>query len=177
MCAARPRHKDLDTIASKIWLIGRSYAAAIERGAGNQIKEGEDFYMQKVAPKVLSSKIDQQIAKIRRIKRLTAKNIAESLHCHKYVMDLFTKIAGGTTKRSLASKYLHFHAPNAFFIYDSRAHKKVQQAFPDKRKYFDKSISNCDREYQIFCARCLSCRNKYNNQFHYPLHHNRFPKF
>ena len=31
MCAIYPAHKSVDQIVAKIWLIGRSYAAAIER--------------------------------------------------------------------------------------------------------------------------------------------------
>ena len=31
MCKEQPEHKDIDVIVGKIWLIGRSYAAAIER--------------------------------------------------------------------------------------------------------------------------------------------------
>jgi hypothetical protein len=160
MCAERPMHTHLDTIASKVWLIGRSYAAAIERGAGKQIEEGEDFYMKKVAPAILASPIDEWIASVRNIERLTSENIIDSLHCHKKVMDLFTNIAGGTTKRSLASKYLHFHAPNAFFIYDSRANHQVRQRLHDRKKHRDQSNPDCDEEYQIFCAKCLRCRDE-----------------
>jgi len=32
LCKSYPRHDEEDVIASKIWLIGRAYAAAIERG-------------------------------------------------------------------------------------------------------------------------------------------------
>jgi hypothetical protein len=34
MCHKQPGHTNVDVIAGKIWLIGRAYAAAIERGAG-----------------------------------------------------------------------------------------------------------------------------------------------
>ncbi len=172
MCRNQPQHtmppkdkKQLDIIASKVWIIGRSYAAAIERGAGEEIEQGKDFYMTKVAPAIYDSPIDEWLASVKHIKRLTKENLVDSLRCHKNVMDLFTKIAGGTTKRSLASKYLHFHAPNAFFIYDSRASSRVAEEFSGKRKYRDSALSGCDEEYQVFCYRCLHFREKLEKEF------------
>ena len=38
MCKDRPLHDDVDTISSKLWIIGRSYAASIERKAGKSFK-------------------------------------------------------------------------------------------------------------------------------------------
>jgi hypothetical protein len=159
MCRKQPKHTDLNIIASKVWLIGRSYAAAIERGAGKQIKTGEDFYMKKVAPAIFDSPIDEWIARVRHIKRLTSENMVDSLRCHKKVMDLFTTIAGGRTKRSLASKYLHFHAPYAFFIYDSRANRQVRRQIRSRQNHSDVFSSYYDRDYQIFCDRCLRYRD------------------
>jgi hypothetical protein len=172
MCRNQPLHskppkdkKQLDIIASKLWIIGRSYAAAIERGAGDEIEEGQDFYLTKVAPAIYDSPIDEWIASVKHIERLTKENFVDSLRCHKNVMDLFAKIAGGTTKRSLASKYLHFHNPDAFFIYDSRAKKGVTEKFPGKHKYFDRSRSGCDEEYQVFCCRCLHFRDELEKEY------------
>ena len=46
--------------------------------------------------------------------------VRESLQVHNLVMGQFHEM---TTKhnRSLASKYLHFHCPQAFYLYDNRA--------------------------------------------------------
>lgn len=164
MCAERPRHTELDTIASKVWLIGRSYAAAIERGAGRKMRADGDFYMDQVAPPIKRSPIDKWIASVRHIKRLTNENIVDSLRCHKKVMNLFTGIANGRTKRSLASKYLHFHAPNAFFIYDSRANRQVRREIRSRQKQPGSFRPDCDKEYQIFCDRCLRYREMLENE-------------
>lgn len=43
MCAKNPYHTDADIIGGKIWIIGRTYAAAIERGKSNTEKS-DDFY-------------------------------------------------------------------------------------------------------------------------------------
>jgi len=49
MCAKYPYHKHIDQIVGKIWLIGRSYAAAIERRK-NAKEYNEDFYTEVVGP-------------------------------------------------------------------------------------------------------------------------------
>ncbi len=48
------------------------------------------------------------------------------LDAHGYLVKLFERL---TTKgkRSLASKYLHFHRPDLFFIYDSRAASSIRR--------------------------------------------------
>ena len=164
MCRDYHEHTDNEIVAGKIWLIGRSYAAAIERGAGSQIEKGEDFYRVKVAPKICDSPIDEWIKSVKNIKCLTRENITDSLRCHKKVMDLFAEIAGGTTKRSLASKYLHFHAPDAFFIYDSRARDEVKRRLGGRQKRPESLLTDCDLDYQIFCDQCLRYRDQMENK-------------
>ena len=44
MCEEEPEHKQIDVIVGKIWIIGRSYAAAIERRK-NAVVVGDDFYL------------------------------------------------------------------------------------------------------------------------------------
>jgi hypothetical protein len=158
MCNERPEHKDIDTIAGKIWIIGRAYSAAIERKAGDRIKEGEDFCRETVAPKVRDSGIDEWIASVSAVKKLTNENITLSLSCHKKVTDLFKRITG-VEKRSLASKYLHFHAPLAFFIYDSIANRSVRRLLRDKKSRFIFSVG-FDNEYASFSARCIYYRDE-----------------
>ena len=51
MCEENPLHNDADVIVGKIWLIGRSYAAAIERRRNADGYQGDDFYFDAVAPK------------------------------------------------------------------------------------------------------------------------------
>jgi len=159
MCAERPKHIDLDTIASKIWIIGRAYSAAIERKAGKRIEKGKDFCRETVAPAVRDSGIDEWIANVSSVDRLTSENVALSLSCHKKVTDLF-KCITGVEKRSLASKYLHFHAPRAFFIYDSIANRCVRQRLRDKQMRFN-YLEGFDKEYASFSARCIYYRDEF----------------
>lgn len=44
MCEENPEDKQIDVIVGKIWLIGRSYATAIERRK-NAVVAGDDFIM------------------------------------------------------------------------------------------------------------------------------------
>ena len=53
MCRNNPRHRDRDVIVGKMWLIGRAYAASIERGAGM----GDHVYAA-VAAKIADSALD-----------------------------------------------------------------------------------------------------------------------
>lgn len=52
MCSNNPYHNQSDIIVGKIWIIGRSYAAAIERRK-NASNTNDDFYYDVVAPKML----------------------------------------------------------------------------------------------------------------------------
>ena len=46
---------------------------------------------------------------------------------HYLTTKLFSKISG-LNKRSLASKYLHFHVPELFYIFDSRAYDAMRNS-------------------------------------------------
>jgi len=66
ICCANPDHKSDDVIIGKIWLIGRSYATAIERRAEIEGAQGDAFYENEVAPKIRNSGIDGWFQEIRR---------------------------------------------------------------------------------------------------------------
>lgn len=64
-------------------------------------------------------------------------------------------------KRSLASKYLHFHAPKVFFIYDSIANKKIREELKNKKIKFQIS-SDFDKEYANFACKCIYFRDNFH---------------
>ena len=103
LCRENPHHKRPDKVLAKIWLIGRSYAAAIERRR-NRSDTGDDFYVSKVAPMIINSDIDKWISRAK--KQRTTESLVDA---HHMTTQLFNDISG-LEKRSLASKYLHFHA-------------------------------------------------------------------
>ena len=113
MCRESPTHKEIGVVTGKVWLIGRAYSASIERKAGPNMIRGENFYTTRVAPMIMDSDIDTWLDSTKSISRVTAENMSSVLDVHKKVTDLFKTISG-IDKRSLASKYLHFHQPNVF---------------------------------------------------------------
>jgi len=151
MCSERPNHTDVDTVSSKLWLIGRAYSASIER------KAGKDFNINDAAKIVIDRNIDPYIEKIRKINRPTQENINDVLLAH-HVLTLALFDSTGVMKRSLASKYLHFHAPKAVFIYDSIANGRIRDKF--KRMRFN-APSEYDKPYAEFCYRCLHYRDEF----------------
>lgn len=65
LCRTRPRHIHQGDILAKIWLIGRSYAVAIERRT-EKSDENDDFYIDRVAPAIAASDIDRWIKAAKR---------------------------------------------------------------------------------------------------------------
>lgn len=158
MCQNKLYHNDLDVVESKLWIIGRAYAASIER------KAGKDFDIKVAAQILIDSEIDKKIANLNSIGRINSNHVDELLDTHNYMMQLL-KLATGVDKRSLASKYLHFHAPMSVFIYDSivrnnlrdRLRKIGKNRFPISKKY--------DDEYESHVKRCISYRDSvYENE-------------
>lgn len=151
MCSSQPLHNDPEVIGGKLWLIGRAYSATVER------KAGKNFNWEPLKQAIISSDIDQLIQRCKKIKRIDADNLPEVLKAHKVLTDIL-KIATGLGKRSLASKYLHFHAPSAFFIYDSIAAKNVQKSIKHLRVR-SRAESGHDVAYEVFCKRCIVYRD------------------
>jgi urease gamma subunit len=112
-----PSHVDTSTIIAKVWLIGRAYAAAIERRKRHNDVLGDAFYVEKVGPKMASAGMDKWIADL---SNAPQNDISAALRTHNMLTGLFEGITG-LRKRSLASKYLHFHVPLRFFIFDDLA--------------------------------------------------------
>jgi hypothetical protein len=79
MCERKPKHEDINIISSKVWIIGRAYAAAIERGVKKEfrtgLKPGEDFHQKIAAPAIKKAKIDKWIKSVSGIRRLTKENL------------------------------------------------------------------------------------------------------
>jgi hypothetical protein len=123
LCSNNPSHDKGDVIIAKIWLIGRAYSAAIERGKHPEGKKVS--YVDDVVPKFLSykdddgKKIDDWLKPLRKKERNKEKpseaNMHEMVSVHKKVVEMFNEISGNDN-RSLASKYLHFHFPSLFFL-------------------------------------------------------------
>ena len=127
LCKKYPEHKKLDEVATKLWLIGRSYSAALERRPRPDKKESNDELYKKAAKRLVYSEIDKKIKRISNKVKLTEKDIIVICDAHGYLVDILHELTG-LYKISLASKYLHFHKP-IVPIYDSRASKGIIDIF------------------------------------------------
>jgi hypothetical protein len=150
LCRNFPGHKTIDEIIAKIWLIGRSYAASIERRKNAKPEDG-DFYETTVAPRMKQAGIDEWLAALSK-SDLPGNPMVISIH--KKLMDLFESMTE-LNKRSLASKYLHFHVPEIFFIYDSRARRAITKVVPRLNLLPDIAADHYDTEYKDFVRRCV----------------------
>lgn len=172
LCRRNQDHKKVDIVIAKIWLIGRSYSAAIER-RGNAKEKNDDFYIKKVAPLLIESELDSKIKELETVKEIKEENIDSILELHKYLLDLFKKITH-LNKRSLSSKYLHFHLPELFFIYDSRSTKGLRHFIPrfnqvpNELNNISKS-KEVDEEYRKFFLKSFYVREEIKKYLNIPM--------
>ncbi len=95
LCSRYPDHLTESEIIAKVWLIGRTYAAAIERGKGDTVGldiTNDKFYVQHVAPALQRSRLDAIIARLRDFKRPDQSNVTAVLHAHSYLTRLFANL-------------------------------------------------------------------------------------
>jgi|SRR5665213_666007 len=142
LCKERPGHGDDNVIIAKTLLIGRVYAAALERRRSADVL-GDAFY-KKVARDFRDAKIDEWFQD-------PGGDRQKAIETHKELTALLQRITG-LEKRSFASKYLHFHFPEHFYIYDTRANKSARKLVQLDRGRI--RFGNVDAEYADFFARC-----------------------
>ena len=166
MCKNYPDHKKQEIIIGKLNLIGRTYAAAIERRKISDNYQGDKFYDKKVGPEMekIGKELDLRLEKLRKSKGSIKNKINEILGLHKFLMDVFYRITH-LEKRSLASKYLHFHCPEKFFIYDSRARSAINKLVKKKDIKDYSSINDYDPEYTDFVCRMTVLQEKLKESF------------
>jgi len=151
MCADHSKHTDPEEIRAKIWLIGRSYAASIERRPKKE-KINDDFYDYVVREFINfnnKNKFDEKLTKLKN-KEFNGETLKDILLIHGELTKFFKDLTG-KEKRSLASKYLHFHVP-IFPIYDSRANDSLKRIVEGKIK---EAEIECDKSYYKFCTKLL----------------------
>ena len=157
LCANHFTHDTAEKILAKTLLIGRAYAAAIERRK-NKSDINDNFYIDTVVPTFKSSRLDTILADLKN-KQLSGDILHDIINAHFYLTKLLFEITE-LDKRSFSSKYLHFHLPELFFIYDSRAVTAMRQFV----KRLPKNLSaladreTIDWEYSNFVYKCFYLR-------------------
>ncbi|SRR6266478_1392073 len=161
LCKRFPAHNDQEEILAKIWIIGRSYAAAIERRKKFNNYKGDSFHRSIVGPRMLAARIDDWLQPLHILKRPSLENADQIIAAHKKLTDLFFRMTG-LEKRSLASKYLHFHFPNLFYLYDSRAVQELSKTC--RRPKQSVHLKEHDVVYATYFLRCLEFLTKINDE-------------
>ncbi|HMK18317.1 MAG TPA: hypothetical protein VK492_08960 [Chitinophagaceae bacterium] len=161
LCKKHYSHKQDQYIITKVLFIGRIYAAAIERRKIKKKDINDNFYIHTIVPKFKKSRLDYHLNELKKLKQTTSINIQEVLQTHGYLTSTLKTITD-LDKRSFVSKYLHFHLPEFFFIYDSRAATAIRQfcsQVPKDLKHFI-HIDGVDTEYAKFFCKCFELKKR-----------------
>jgi len=166
LCRQYPRHVDDAQIVAKVWLIGRAYSASIERGrmSVDSDSTNDEFYTLDIPNVLRNSLLDEKLQPLARLKELDETNVGAVLDAHAYLVQLFKQLTG-KEKRSLASKYLHFHFPELFFIYDSRAVLGVRSLGLPRRSFTLRAATAADAQYAKFVGAALALRGHVASKF------------
>lgn len=159
LCEKHPYHNKVDEVVAKLWLIGRSYAAALERRKNKRENEKE-FYEFKAAPTVMRSDLDNRLKRLSKHSSVSEINLKEIVQVHGYLTTLFYKLTE-QYKGSLASKYLHFHLPGLFFLKDTRAQIGLSRLAKGMRVSIE---FQDDYWYGHFSAKLINVRHYIKNE-------------
>jgi hypothetical protein len=145
-------------------MVGRVYAAAIERRR-RKTEGSDDFYTSIVAPAITKSGLDDWITEAAQHDLDREEALDAMTDAHGRTTRLFQKISG-LEKRSLASKYLHFHVPRLFFIYDTRAVSGLRAvAEIVGRAKAGHTSRTGDDTYRKFASKCLRLRQYMKSEY------------
>ena len=145
LCEEQPSHDDVGIVQAKLELIGRFYSASPKRGVGDGRYPKTSFF-EYLARRLKKSNLDAELDEARSLGRVSTRNLhrIQEIHanfCKKVVDFINDDWNVGTSNRkahnrvSFGSKYLHFHAPMAFFIYDSVVLGKLEKKLPAGASY------------------------------------------
>lgn len=165
LCRNHPRHVETEDIVAKVWLIGRAYSASIERGSAKA--RGADvsndwFYTRSVPAAIRKSGIDRWLAGLNGLTGEEPRAHVATLKVHGLFVRALRRLTG-LEKRSLASKYLHFHRPDLFFIHDSRAASTVRKLEMTHEPIDAPAVA--DPEYVRFVGAALDVRRDVRTRY------------
>jgi hypothetical protein len=170
LCKDNFKHDLDDHILTKVLFIGRIYAAAVERRKNKSNDINDNFYTDTVAPTFRKSKLDDKLSGLKIAKIENIENIKSVLQTHYFLTSMLKNITA-LDKRSFSSKYLHFHLPDLFYIYDSRAVAALRQftsQVPKDLKHI-LELENIDSEYSKFYCKCFDLKRHIKTQFNIDL--------
>ncbi len=109
LCFMHRHHMRNEIVADKLHLITRLYSDALSW-------QGTTFSAEAAAHSLTRSPVDRWFGALSTAEQLDSGLLLE---LHKRMMEVFGELSEDEA-RSLASRYLHFHFPELFYIYDSR---------------------------------------------------------
>jgi len=167
LCRKNFYHIDDEKIVAKVLFIGRIYAAAVERRRNKKDGINDDFYIETIVPTFRESKLDDLLEELSAYKQLSVDSISPVLQVHYYLTNLLKKITN-LEKRSFCSKYLHFHLPDLFFIYDSRAVIGLRQFTSRVPKDLKECLKpeDIDIEYAKFFLKSFDTKRHIEDHYH-----------
>lgn len=153
-------HTEMEQVLTKVLVIGRVYAVALERRRETNGWLNSDFYTKKIWPCFRKMDLDPRIEELKHANLFDEKTISTILGLHGYMLKHLHNLTGHN-KRSFVSKYLHFHLPNIFFLYDSRAVNGIKH-FPAPAVKLARTIKKkgIDPPYSRFFCRCVDLQTR-----------------
>lgn len=155
-----PRHRDDEEIYAKVVIIGKTYSAALDRNKTHD-RDKSNLYWDEVIPAIKEARIDNWLDTLHHYKRVSVQNLPQVLRVHKTLMDAL-KIGTGQGDRSFASKYLHFHMPHLFFMFDTYASQTLNGLMGRRRSI---AQPDSDAKYAAYCGKCLLLRDTIREQY------------
>ncbi|WP_163401527.1 hypothetical protein [Flavobacterium fluviatile] len=166
MCKDNFEHIKDEYVLAKVLFIGRIYAAAIERRKTENNDINDNFYIDSVGPTFKNSEIDRLLKELKCFKTVENSNIKDCLETHSYLTKTIKEITN-LNKRSFVSKYLHFHLPELFYIYDTRAVEALRKFIKKVPKELNHNLDteNVDLEYAKFFCKCFELKRQIKTEF------------
>jgi len=147
-------------VIAKLWLVGRAYAAPIERRS-KKAEPGtptHGSYYCAAADAVIDSDLDGRLELLRARTAAQLVDFETSIQVHAHLLAALKRVSG-TVHRSFASKYLHFHLPDWFFILDAIASRGLSSECGRERP--PKHLApGGDPEYRSFVGRAWLLRER-----------------
>lgn len=178
LCKKSFNHEHDEEIIAKVLFIGRIYAAAVERGKKKKNNINDNFYIKTIAPAFKRSQLDKKLEQLKTSKKITPDNISSILSTHQYLISELNKVID-REKRSFSSKYLHFHLPELFFIYDSRVVSALRQFVSRIPKELEINLpkGHFDNEYYKFYVKCFYLKTNIESNYKIKMTNRQFDNF
>lgn len=165
-----PLHDDAAQVAAKVFLLGRSYATGIERHVRQtRTAKGMDVVVDALLG--AGEAVDDLIRPLRHSDEVPAReSMPEIARAHYKLTRILARVTRGTTPRSFAAKYLHFHA-SGVPIYDSIAQSTITSK--DLWRYWigrptvgslDVPPRGVDEAYWAYCQRLILLAEAWREQ-------------